>query len=143
MRASELSRFLEAAKRDKTNGYREYYPLRHGVRVLCESKQQHEWWEQFCGALAGGHITPSEFSFRELFEALVPEGRAMIESWSPKYGPDAGAPLMEASGAIVSSDFSNISGQILYTAMLEQLTPEDFPFQKLIPNQPTQFDGER
>ena len=51
--------------------------------------------------------------------------------------------MHEASGAITSSDFSNITGQIVYTRLMQDLTPEDFPFQNLIPNQPTQFDGEK
>lgn len=143
MRANEFARFLEAAKRDKTPKYREYFPLRHGMRVLCESKSQMDWWEQFTEALAKGHLKPSEFSFRELYESLVPNGREMIESWNPKYGPDSGAPLTEAAGAITASDFSNISGQIMYTATLESLTPEDYPFQALIPTQSTPYDGEK
>jgi hypothetical protein len=52
--------------------------------------------------------------------------------------------LMEAEGAVGTAAFQNISGQIVYSALLEGFDYEDFVFTKLIPEAPTQFlDGEK
>jgi hypothetical protein len=65
----------------------------------------------------------------------------LVRLFDPRLGPTN--ILHEAAGAITSSDFSSISGQILYSMMMPDLTPEDFPFQAVIPTQSTQFSGEK
>ena len=142
MRAKKLVSLLESAKRVKQNRFREHYYLRPGASIVCESKDHYEWWESFDKALKEGHIKPTDFSFREIFEAAVPDGREMVESWNPGRGPGGGV-LLEAGGAVTTSDFSNITGQIVYNATIEDLTPETYPFQDIIPTQSTQFDGEK
>lgn len=141
--AKTLARQLEAAKRDRANGrYRESLQLSHGRAILCESRSERDWWEQFVEALRTGEIKPDEFSFQDLFYNTVKEGRSMVESWNPRNG-GGGAGWQEAAGAIMSSDFSNITGQLIYTAMMEDLTPEETVFQRLIPTQSTMFSGEK
>ena len=52
--------------------------------------------------------------------------------------------LREGTGAVTTASFQNISGQIVYSAILEAYQAEDFVFSKLIPETPTQFlDGEK
>jgi hypothetical protein len=140
-----IARQLESAKRDRNkNGrYREQVELCYGRTVVCESQAERDWWEQYVEALQKGHIKPDDFSFKDLFCSLVKDGREMVESWNPQYGPSAGCKWQEAAGAIMSSDFSNISGQLLYTAMVDNLTPEETVFQDLIPTVQTPFSGER
>jgi hypothetical protein len=71
----------------------------------------------------------------------VKDGAELRRLFDPRLGPTN--ILHEAAGAITSSDFSNITGQIVYSRLMQDLTPEDFPFQNLIQNQPTMFDGEK
>lgn len=52
--------------------------------------------------------------------------------------------LSEAQGAVTTAAFQNISGQIVYSAVLEAYASEDFVFQPLIPEVATQFlEGEK
>lgn len=52
--------------------------------------------------------------------------------------------LKESQGAVSTAAFQNISGQIVYSAVLEAYQSEEFAFTKLIPEVQTQFlDGEK
>ncbi len=139
--ARNIARDLAALKRDRKGGYHEQVNLSHGRSVMVESRRERDWWEGFRDSLEKGHIRPDDFSLGFLFEALVKDGAELRRLFDPRLGPTN--ILHEAAGAITSSDFSNISGQIVYTRLMQDLTPEDFPFQNMIPNQPTQFDGEK
>lgn len=139
-RGNELARDLAALRRDRKANYRERIEASPGRWVICESRSHRNWWEGFLDASMKEGV---DFSIRDLFEHLVPNGREMVESWNPRFGPDSGAGLIEAAGAITSSDFSSITGQIVYSRMMEDLAAEDFPFQALIPTQSTQFSGEK
>jgi hypothetical protein len=140
MQGTKIYRQLEAAKRDRRGNFRERFRLSHGREVLCESRQEWNWWENFTLGLQKGHIKPEEFSIADLFESLVKDGRELRRLFDPRRGP---VNLSEAAGAVASSDFSSITGQILYTMMMQDLKPEDYPFQKVIPTQSTQFSGEK
>jgi hypothetical protein len=141
MQGIKIARQLELAKKSKTSRFRERFKLSHGRYVMCESRDHWDWWEQFTGALSKGDIKPSEFSIKDLFEALVDDGRELTRLFDPRLGPTN--ILAEAAGAVASSDFSSITGQILYTMMMQDLKPEDYPFQASIPSQSTQFSGEK
>lgn len=140
---TQIARDLALLKRERSSKYRESFRLSEGRTIMCGSAKERNWWEKFTEALLDGSLQPNDFSIRELFEAMVEDGREMVDSWNPRFGPDAGVTLLEANGAITSSDFSNITGQIVYTRMIQDLTPEAFPFQSVIPTQPTQFSGEK
>jgi hypothetical protein len=141
MQGTKIARSLESAKRDKRGNFRERFKLSHGRYVTCESRSQWDWWEQFCEGLSKGHIKPAEFSIADLFESLVEDGRELRRLFNPQHGPTS--ILAEAAGAVTSSDFSTITGQILYTMMMQDLQPENYPFQQAIPTQSTQFSGEK
>src|SRR3989304_6391890 len=104
MQGIKIFRQLEAAKRDKSPRFREQFKLSHGRSVLCESKSQWDWWEQFTLGLAKGHIKPSEFSVADLFESLVPNGRELRRLFDPRLGPRN--ILFEAAGASPAAAFS-------------------------------------
>ena len=141
MKATKLARRFELAKRDRNGRFREQFHLSPGRSVLCESKAYYQEWEQFTEALDKGELKPTDFSVADLFEAFVPDGAALRREFNPSYGPTN--ILHEASGAITQSDFASITGQWMFTAMMQDLTPESFPFQAMIPTQQTQFSGER
>lgn len=143
MRGIQIARELASLKKERNPRFRESVMMSEGRAIQCGSARERNWWEQFKAGTLDGSITPHEFSIRDLFEALVPDGREMVNSWNPQYGPDAGVSLSEAHGAITSSDFSNITGQIVYSQLMQSMTPEAFPFQNLIPTQSTPFSGEK
>lgn len=140
--AKKLANRFKLAKRDRSGGqFRERITLSHGRSILCESKAYYREWEQFAGALDKGEIKPEEFSIASLFEAFVENGAELRREFNPQLGPTN--ILFEAAGAIMSSDFSSITGQIVYTTMMQDLTPEANVFQTLIPTQSTPFSGEK
>ena len=141
MQGTKIARQLREAKRDRSPNFRERYKLSHGRYVLCESRKQWEWWEEFSNALSNKEIKPEEFSIADLFESLVEDGRELRRLFDPRLGPSS--ILAEAAGAVTASDFSTITGQILYTMMMQDLQPESYPFQNAIPTQQTQFSGEK
>jgi hypothetical protein len=117
---AQLRRLYEAAERDRN-------PSR--------------FFEDIGRALEKRELRPQDFSVRQLFEQFVPDGRELVESWNPRQG--GGVTLQEAGDAVQTAAFANISGQIVYSAILEKYMAEELVFSKLIPNQPTQFNGEK
>jgi hypothetical protein len=89
--------------------------------------------------LQGGDLKPDDFSIRTLFEETVPNGNEIVESFNPTSGGVVA--LMEAG--VDSSVFKNISGQIVYSAMLETYNMDVFIGNRLARTIPTKFDGEK
>ena len=86
-----------------------------------------------------GGIKSEEFSVRDLFEHLVPDGREALRMFDPR---NAAVSAMEAD--VDTTLFSNITGQIVYSRILEAYNNEQFVFSRLIPAVPTSFiDGEK
>lgn len=90
-------------------------------------------------ALREGHIKPEQFSIRALAENLIPDGREYVSLMDPRHGGG----FQEAMGAVSTTDFSNITGQLIYTKVMEAAEQESFVFTDLIPTVETQFDGEK
>jgi len=84
---------------------------------------------------------PDDFSLRELAEHLVPDGREWISMMNPRHSGDG--LLQEAAGVVDTAAFANITGQIVYSAMLERFQSPQFVFTPLVRNVPTQFSGEK
>lgn len=141
MQASKIARDLSLLKRDAKPKFRETMELSHGRFVEITSQNHRNWWEGFVNDLKQGILRPEDFSIADLFENLVENGRELRREFDPRRGPTN--ILHEAAGAITSSDFSSITGQIVYSAMMQDLSPEEFPFTSLIPTQTTQFSGEK
>jgi hypothetical protein len=82
--------------------------------------------------LKRGDIKPSEFRIRPLFEALVPDGREILQDYGSGEGFSTSmADLLEA-GVVKSSQFSQITGQLVYSKTLESYQDEEYVFSKLI-----------
>ena len=99
-----------------------------------------------------GEIKPEDFSIRGLMEEFItdssgrPCGREILDSWNPMHGGDAkheSLTQLVEGGTVQASNFSNITGQIVYNKTLESYNNEEFVFSKTIPTVPTQFNGER
>jgi len=107
------------------------------VQDYCRKKGQREgrrlYARHLSEALKAGDLRPSDFSIRELFEGLVKDGSSIVRQWQlgeAGYGVE----LLEAGGstAVGYADFSNITGQIFFTEVLEKYEHPDFVFSKEI-----------
>ena len=114
---------------------------RRSFRNLYE-QDQGEFFRLLPEVLSEGHLQLSEFSVRDLFEDFVDGGREIIDSWSPKRGDGHGIMLTEA-GAVNTSAFTNISGQVVYTKVREAFQDTEFLWPQLVETVPTEFNGER
>lgn len=90
-------------------------------------------------ALDAGELKPTDFSLRALAEHAVPDGAEWVRSLAP--GNES--LLLESGGAVDTTQFANITGQIVYNRVMEASQQDDFVFSRLIPTIPTQFSGER
>lgn len=118
----ELRRHYDAAKRDK-NERRFFIDVRE--------------------ALQKGQLKPEEFSVRQLFENFVNDGRELVERFDPRNVSSTDLIVLEAAGAVSTGDFSNITGQILYTRMMEEFAKPEYVWDKLCTVIPTSLNGER
>ena len=99
-----------------------------------------------------GGINALEISLRGLFENFIlddsgaPCGYEIAKTWDMRHGSGLGqislVRLME-EGAVQTTSFSNITGQIIYNEILKAYDLEKSVFTPLIPTIPTQFNGER
>lgn len=90
-------------------------------------------------ALAEGYVKPEDFSIRALAENLVEDGREWVGLMDPRHGGG----YQEAAGAVSTTTFANITGQIAYTRIMENFAQEAFTITNLIPTQQTSLDGEK
>jgi hypothetical protein len=95
-----------------------------------------------CGMIREGLETdefkPQDFSIRRLAEATI--GREFVDAC----GPGGGSAFMEAAGgAVDTGTFSNITGQIVYSMILDSYTDPAFVGDQLCTKVQTQFNGEK
>jgi hypothetical protein len=92
-------------------------------------------------ALRAGHLKPEDFSIRDLAEALVPDGREWVRMLDPR---SAGSVcVLEANDGVDVTAFLNITGQVIYSKIMEAYTQEAFVCSKLVDTIPTRMDGEK
>jgi hypothetical protein len=92
-------------------------------------------------ALAQGDLKPDDFSIRDLAEGLVPEGHEWVRAMDPRN--PGGVNLMEAGEAVDVTAFLNVTGQVIYSQILDAYTQEAFVVSKLVSTIPTRLDGEK
>jgi len=91
-------------------------------------------------ALTTGELRPEDFSLRDLAEALVPDGRHWVRLLDPRSGGSIS--VTEADGVDVTA-FLNVSGQVIYSKILDAYEQEAFVASKLVDTIPTRLDGEK
>jgi hypothetical protein len=92
-------------------------------------------------ALRERHLRPDDFSLRELAEAAIPDGGEWVRSLDPRHA--GGESLLEAADGVDTTAFSNITGQLVYSKIMDAYTQEAFVVSKLVETIPTRFDGEK
>lgn len=123
----QLRRFSEAAHRDGP-------------------EKEKAFWDDFSLGLEKKHIRPSDFSIRDLFEAFVPDGREVMQSWGKpgQSGPNRGGVHLTEADAVTTSQFTNITGQLIFSEVMEVWQNPELLAPRLARNVPTQFlDGEK
>lgn len=92
-------------------------------------------------ALKKRDLQPSDFSIRELAESLIPDGGEWVRSLDPC--SSGGVPITEAGDGVDTTAFSNITGQLIYSKVMDAYMQEAFVVSRLVDTIPTRFDGER
>ena len=92
-------------------------------------------------ALSSGDLKPDDFSLRELAEAVIPDGYHWVRGLDPRNSN--GVALTESTDGVDATAFSNITGQLIYSKIMEGYTQSAFVASKLVDTVPTRFDGEK
>jgi hypothetical protein len=116
--------------------------LRRLLEAARRNRNEEIFWEDLGEALEEKELTPTDFSIRHLFEQFVPDGAEIVQSWSPDSG-GKGVMLTEAGDAVRTGDFSDITGQILFSAVLEAYKDPVFLSDAVTMTIPTKFNGEK
>jgi len=91
------------------------------------------------------HFNPKDFRIRKLAEAFL--GREFVELCYPDHDdPDRYIRMnriLEAGDGVDSTSFSNITGQIVYTAILDAYESENRIATRLVPTISTTLSGEK
>ena len=96
--------------------------------------------------LGDGSIRPGQFSLRSAAEALVFDraGKPCGREWVETLRPGSTSRFLEAGGDVVSTAaFSNITGQIVYSALMEAYESPAFLWPELCTTVQTEFSGEK
>jgi len=115
------------------------------IASMLESKGSDWTLDHLGNALEDRTLSPDDFSFKDIFENVVPNGREMVRFFNPnsKSGGFVRGDAREAADAISSSMFSNIIGQLIYNKIMANASGEENYFSQLVPNVTTMFNGER
>lgn len=94
--------------------------------------------------MSSGKLKPENFSVRDLFVALTPNGRELLYEISFARSGGNQRALQEAAGAVQASDFTQITGQLFINKVKEAYTNPTLLWPELVTVVPTEFlNGER
>jgi len=97
--------------------------------------------EHLSEALARKDLRADDFSIRDLAEGLVPDGHHWVRAMDPRN--TTGVNLLEAGDGVDVTAFLNITGQVVYSKIMEAYQQEAFVVSKLVSTIPTRLDGEK
>ena len=116
--------------------------LRREFEAACRDRNEGQFFADVKEGLELGHLKPHDFSVSQLFDNFVENGHELRMSFNPRYG-DASVPLLEAGGPVHTGHFANITGQIVYSMIMEAYRAPGFIGDSLFTTIPTIFDGEK
>jgi hypothetical protein len=120
--------------------------LRRLYDAAVKDRTPDRFFDEFEEALRTKQVGLDDVSIRQLFEQFIPDGREIVDSWSPRHGGGNDShrlALAEETGAVTAGAFSRISGQLIFSAILDSFRSEQFVFSQLVRTIPTQFSGEK
>lgn len=85
-----------------------------------------------------GQISMKDFSIRDLAQSLIPDGVEFVR----QMGPNEGLRVFEAADVVDTSAFSNITGQLLFSTIMEALSLENLVGDRLMTTFQSQFKDE-
>jgi hypothetical protein len=88
------------------------------------------------------HEKPQAAELGRLFEAIFGT-HAYLTAARDRYSDEPIRPIMEAAGATSVAQFTNITGQIVFSAILPKYESEEFVVTKMIPTVDTKLSGEK
>lgn len=91
--------------------------------------------EHLSEALRERHLKPEDFSVRDLAEGLVPHGHEWVRMLDPRSA--GGVSLLEAADGVDTTAFLNITGQVIYSKIMQAYEQEAFVVSKLVDTIPT------
>ncbi len=97
--------------------------------------------EHLAESLRDKHLRPEDFSIRDLAETLVPDGHQWVRLLDPRAAGSVN--VMEAGDGVDVTAFLNVTGQVIYSKIMEAYTQEAFVMSKLADHVPTRLDGEK
>lgn len=120
--------------------------MRRDFEARCRDGESELFFEEFAEAISKDKDFRRRISHKRLLEEFIPGGREIVDSWNPEYSGGALAlptDLLEDGSAVMSSAFAALSGQIIYTEVIEAFDDETFVFTDIVRNVPTKFQNER
>ncbi len=115
-----------------------YKELKH----LCESMGTVKAEKHLTEALDEGQLKPSDFSIREW--AMATLGHEFVELCNPGNGPnDNVTKVMESGDGVDVTAFRNITGQIVFSQIMQSFEAASAVASALVPSVPTKLDGEK
>lgn len=117
--------------------------LRRALEAARKDKNPQRFWGDLKDAIETKQLLPTDFKVRQLFEEFVEGGRELADSFNPDHGGGYNIVALETAGAVSTSDFSNITGQIVYSVIKEKFESPELIGEQLCTVTPTQFNGEK
>lgn len=119
-----------------------YQTQRRALDAAVRDKTPDRFFEDFRRDMETKAIDPRRLSLRALFEEFVADGFELVRDFAPKVTQGGnGVRLVEQD--IDTAAFSNISGQIVYSMVLEAWNDPVFIGEQLCTVIPTEFSGEK
>ncbi len=124
-------RNLHRAATSRTNQFRESDTVR--------------FYTDFRTALLEGELSHDEFSIADVFDHFVEDGHELRQKFNPnkRVNDSINMELLEDAAYVSTTAFTNITGQIVYSKVMENWNRPDFIGDQLVETIPTQFDGEK
>ncbi|HZZ27137.1 MAG TPA: hypothetical protein VFE46_03945 [Pirellulales bacterium] len=97
--------------------------------------------EHLAESIREKHLRPEDFSIRDLAETLIPDGGQWVRMLDPRTA--GGMNVLEAADGVDVTAFLNITGQVIYSKIMEAYTQDAFVMSALVDSVPTRFDGEK
>jgi len=101
----------------------------------------HKTVEHLGQSLREKHLRPEDFSIRDLAEALIPDGHQWVRQLDPR--STAGVNVMETGDGVDVTAFLNVTGQVIYSRIMDAYTQDAFVVSRLVDTVPTRLDGEK
>lgn len=112
---------------------------------LCRIRDTEKFYSDFREALCEGHLDCNDFSIAEAFDEFVEGGYQLRQEFNTNKRANTfdRMELLEAGDYVSTTAFTNITGQIVYSKIMENFKSAEYIADELVDTIPTQFDGEK